>query len=624
MNLLAAERKFKIMIVDDSPTGLILLEEILKRTDYQVVACNNAHEALIKVADEDFDLFLLDVMMPEMDGYELCTRLKQMDKCKEVPVIFLTAKIDNDSLVEGFNVGAVDYLKKPYIKNELLVRVKTHLELKYAKDKLKLQLEEIRITQEQLRMSEEKFRTIIEKAPVGVLLTDVTGTIIEWNKGMSEVVEVPKELVIGKKIWDVHTTLFMANVPNTIPPEVFRGFVENVFKTGNSQHLKLNTTLDISINFESNRFKNLSLIYFVIQTNEGYRLCVVVQDTSERKRLELSLKQNEEKFRNIFNNTNDAIIIISENGIIIEANSRATEKLGCMPEELINNPVEKFISKKYFRLISDFSFDNPQPMMELELITKNGENLPVEISSTKMLYNNQNTVLSVIRDISERKMLERKIISTIIETEEKERIRIAQDLHDGIGATLSSINIYINLMRSAQLTQAENESMLIVMRGLTDEAIASAKEIANNLRPTILSRFGFIAALQSYCENINKSGAIEIKIDGDLTENLQLALNADIVLYRTCQELINNTLKYAKARNIYIHIHVQSKILSVIYEDNGVGFNLDEIQKSSKGMGIYNIKNRIGSLRGSCIFKTSPGKGLKVSFEIPLENGELF
>ena len=128
----------KILVVDDTPANIKVVTSILIEKDYDVYVANNGKKAVEYTRDHDFDLILLDIMMPEMDGLEVCRIIKKTPKSHDIPVIFLTAHKEIDSIVKGFEAGGVDYITKPFNKIELLVRVKNHLELKFAKDELKI------------------------------------------------------------------------------------------------------------------------------------------------------------------------------------------------------------------------------------------------------------------------------------------------------------------------------------------------------------------------------------------------------------------------------------------------------------------------------------------------------
>lgn len=130
------QKKPVILAVDDNPQNLQVLGNILEPAGYAVVLAISASQALDYLKNEKPNLILLDVMMPEMDGFELCRRIKSIPTVKDIPVIFLTAKTSTEDIVRGFEAGAVDYVPKPFNQAELNARVKTHLELKAQKDEI--------------------------------------------------------------------------------------------------------------------------------------------------------------------------------------------------------------------------------------------------------------------------------------------------------------------------------------------------------------------------------------------------------------------------------------------------------------------------------------------------------
>ncbi len=131
------ETKPFILIVDDVPKNLQVLGSILYDNGYEIAMADNGPSALKMLEDISPDLILLDVMMPEMDGYEVCAKLKKDPKLAEIPVIFLTAKSETNNIIEAFKSGAVDYITKPFNSLELLSRVNVHIQLKRNKEELK-------------------------------------------------------------------------------------------------------------------------------------------------------------------------------------------------------------------------------------------------------------------------------------------------------------------------------------------------------------------------------------------------------------------------------------------------------------------------------------------------------
>jgi len=127
-------RRFKILIVDDAPKNIQVVANLLGDTEYDLSYATSGHRALELIELNRFDLVLLDVMMPGMNGYDVCKKIKKDGFCGDLPVIFITAKTDEESLIEAFNAGAQDYVTKPFNSAELMARIKTHLKLKAFED----------------------------------------------------------------------------------------------------------------------------------------------------------------------------------------------------------------------------------------------------------------------------------------------------------------------------------------------------------------------------------------------------------------------------------------------------------------------------------------------------------
>jgi two-component system sensor histidine kinase/response regulator len=125
-----------ILLVDDIPENIQILGKILKKKGYSFTVATNGEETLATLAHQNPlpDLILLDIMLPDIDGFEICKRLKTNEKTCEIPIIFLTAKTELSDKINGFDIGAVDYITKPFEAVEVIARVQTHIQLKQSKD----------------------------------------------------------------------------------------------------------------------------------------------------------------------------------------------------------------------------------------------------------------------------------------------------------------------------------------------------------------------------------------------------------------------------------------------------------------------------------------------------------
>ncbi len=136
----------------------------LKPKGYRLGVATNGKEALSQIEKETPDLILLDVMMPEMDGYEVCRQLKNMDETKDVPVIFISAPSETPEKIKGFEAGGVDYITKPFQKEDVFARVNVHLELRQAKDNLEKAFEQSEREREAAETANKKITDSIQYA----------------------------------------------------------------------------------------------------------------------------------------------------------------------------------------------------------------------------------------------------------------------------------------------------------------------------------------------------------------------------------------------------------------------------------------------------------------------------
>jgi len=189
-----------VLIVDDTIKNLQLLGSILKAENYKIAVATNGLAAISVTNDINPDLILLDVMMPELDGFETCKKLKTLPKTKDIPVIFLTAKVENEDIINGFKIGAVDYITKPFNTYELKARVKTHLELKKSKDLLQQKneiLEKLSITDGLTGLFNHRY------------ITDTLSRLIEENKRYKQPLSIAMfDIDNFKKINDEQGHLF--------------------------------------------------------------------------------------------------------------------------------------------------------------------------------------------------------------------------------------------------------------------------------------------------------------------------------------------------------------------------------------------------------------------------------
>lgn len=193
----------KILIVDDTPANIDVLRHILTEKGLEISIAMNGETALTLVEKNRPDLILLDVMMPGIDGFETCKRLKSNASTRNIPVIFVTAKSEVEDVVHGFNIGSVDYIAKPFKREEVLSRVETHLKIeKLIQEKESLN-KKLKDQNDELIESHNQYRIIIDKSSDGVFRLDAEGKLLSSNKRFSSVLGFGENELIGKPIMDI-------------------------------------------------------------------------------------------------------------------------------------------------------------------------------------------------------------------------------------------------------------------------------------------------------------------------------------------------------------------------------------------------------------------------------------
>ena len=184
----------EILIVDDNPKNLQVLSNILVQQGYSIEFATDGYQAIDWIENKPFDLILLDVMMPEIDGFEVCQKLKAKKEFNGIPIIFLTAKTDKESIIKGFESGGQDYITKPFDSHELLARVETHLILKFSQEKLKnvnkwLE-EQVALKTEELRVAYDEL-TLLDEAKIEFLkiLSHELRTPLNGIKGFTQILK---------------------------------------------------------------------------------------------------------------------------------------------------------------------------------------------------------------------------------------------------------------------------------------------------------------------------------------------------------------------------------------------------------------------------------------------------
>jgi diguanylate cyclase (GGDEF)-like protein/PAS domain S-box-containing protein len=206
-----------ILVVDDTDLILQLITNILMLEGYRVRTADNGEEALALVEAGPPELILLDIRMPGMGGFEVLRELKGREESRDIPVIFLSGITEVEQVVEGLKLGALDFISKPFQRDELLARVRNHMELfrlrarlerqaadlRKANEQLLVEIEERKRAEEALRQSEEHYRAVTYSANDAIVTVDGAGTILSWNRGAEKIFGYTENEIKGKSVLQI-------------------------------------------------------------------------------------------------------------------------------------------------------------------------------------------------------------------------------------------------------------------------------------------------------------------------------------------------------------------------------------------------------------------------------------
>lgn len=376
--------------------------------------------------------------------------------------------------------------------------------------------------------------------------------------------------------------------------------------------------------------KNNKIEYSIFFAND---ITKMMRTERELTRLTLNLEKlvvekseklitSEENFKKLFEKSSEIKIIFRRNGKIIQVNDRAETVIKLSREVLLKQNIKKIwdadIISNFDKISLDFN-DELYHTFETTVFTSENVKIPYEISLIPVKYFGERVILATGRDISVRKEMNKIILKAIIETEEKERKRFAQEIHDGLGAYLSSIKMYIDIISDGRVTDEKLPDIFMKIQNLITDAAESAKEISNNINPHILINLGLEKSIQIIISKFTSEAGIEPDIFIQ-TNDIILDDNFASSIYRVITELLNNTIKHAAANKINLSLIINSSSLVLNYSDNGKGFDVNQMKNSPRGNGLINIQNRVKSLNGKAEIFSKPGEGTKYSITIGIED----
>jgi PAS domain S-box-containing protein len=589
----------KILSVDDNETNNYLIKAYLANEGVEILLASGGHEALELIEKNQFSLILLDVMMSNMNGFELAKKIRRIKKCELIPIIFITAIFNDEiSVIKGYELDAVDYLIKPIAKEILCQKARFFLKL----DRQNYELVEQR---NRLIESEKRFFDIANSINGWIWEVDVTGKYVYASEKVEEILGFRRDEIYGKSIVDLMTKESAKQLAPTLKKLALNKPVLNDI---------------INWKYTKDGGKVCFLTTGVPIVNEENKL---IGYRGVDKNITDKIKSEEElRFQaKLLQNVNDSIIFTDLEGSILYANNGTEYLFGYNKETLIDKTMALLFPEQYKDLlISELNvlidFKPYQAVWQGK--TSKGKVIwtDVKISLLHTTEAEPEGYIVISKDITKRKKAEEKVISSLITGKDNERARIATDLHDGLGQLLAASSYSFNNIEED--IEKLSEDVITNYRtgiGLLNKAVGEVRNIALNLMPKSISQFGLISSISSLIKTIENNSKIKIFLSENIGKK-RFEQQIEINLYRITQELLNNAIKHSKASKINVQYLLIDDELVFIYEDDGVGFNYNP--KKTLGDGLINIKNRVTAMSGFISINSKKGRGTSVSIELNL------
>ncbi|MEG3839276.1 PAS domain S-box protein [Microcoleus sp. herbarium14] len=627
----------KVLVVDDQPSNLRFLSELLTAQGYQVYRAICGQLALNAAIAHCPDLILLDIRMPEMNGYEVCLRLKATAETAQIPVIFLSVLDDINDKLQAFRVGGADYIAKPFQVEEVLARIDKQVGLQKLQQQLKEQ-------NAQLQQSQSLLASILNSSLDGVVaysaVRNSQGNIVDFqwlliNPAAEKVSGLLFNQIVGKYL--------LAEIPEVGSNGLFDLYV-SVVETGES--------VDQDFFYERDRDTSAWLHIVAVKLNDG--LAVTFRNITDRKRAEIALRESEERFRAIFEQTAVGIAKTALCGQFMRVNPGFCQIVRYAESELlqqnweaITHPDDIEADREYVRLLLSGEIETFS--REKRLICKDEEVrwANVTVSAMRDAEGTPQYLICAIEDISERKLVQ-ELLQSSLETQ----TRYAQELtrsnteleqfayvasHD-LQAPLGTIAGYAQLLERRCHNQLDAQGNKFIgnivnscvrMQALIDDLLEYSR-VGRSQKP-----FDLIDCNQVFedaCANLQL--AIRKNQASVTRGDLPMVIGDSFQLLQLFQNLIDNAIKYRSSLAPVVVFGASRQgdnwVFSV--QDNGIGipeqyhprifqiFQRLHTQKEYSGTGIgLAICQRIVDRHGGRLWvESEPDRGSTFYFSVPV------
>ena len=334
-----------------------------------------------------------------------------------------------------------------------------------------------------------------------------------------------------------------------------------------------------------------------------------------------------ETYRYIFDHVNDAIFIHDLAGHFLDVNQIACERLGYTREELLQTGVQQIdapeFAENFAQSMQNF-LEKKSVVAESAHVRKDGTRIPVEIGAQFIEYDGQAAVLSVARDLTERRRAEQKINELQEQVQNMairvERDRLGRELHDGLGQVLGFISLkaaaMATLIQRGQIAQAEQAANELSQ--VAQNAYADVREAILGLRATVSASVGLESTLREYLHRYQRDWNITTELRIETDAPTRFAPSTEIQLLRIIQEALTNVRQHAQAHHVVVQFEKESDGVRILIQDDGCGF--DPSQPRHEHFGLQTMRERAESFGGKLRIDSVPGRGTQLTIDAPTQS----
>jgi PAS domain S-box-containing protein len=476
--------------------------------------------------------------------------------------------------------------------------------------------------EEALRESEEKYRNLFLSSPGSIVVVSSGGTVIDYKGAITRVSGLPREEIIGKSLKEL-AHLLGGDLKQW--SEIFSRLI-----TG--ENLK---PFELSVVRQDGQKRWVEVFPSVLRKGEKiWALQVISEDITERKQAEERLKESEQRFRAIFDNAVDGLLLADPiERTFHGANKMICQMLGYSKEELSKLRVDDIHPKEaLLYIIGEFEKQYRGETIvakDAAVKRKDGSVFYADISASVVTLAGKEYLLGIFRDITERKEAEerlrahevrlRTLASELSLAEERERRQIAADLHDHTSQALAVAKIKLAALEKE--VRSENlAAHLEEIRKLLEETIEHTRALTFELSPPVLYQIGFEAAVSWLAEQFQKEHGISCQFEDDW-QSKPLDEDVRTILFKATRELLLNITKHAKAKKARLSVQKDDEAIRVTVQDDGIGFDTsaqDPPASATGGFGLFSIRERLNYIGGQVEIYSGPGRGTRVTLTAPL------